>query len=484
MFVSRALLAIGIYSWCEPLELIGRWQKSAFLFTAFSLSIMRDYSFMGNGGLMIDTFTHSELGNGLALLAVSAGARQRYIASFALAGLVGFVNLFMGVWLAPLIMALVFRQLRLGRVRWDTLAQRTWPGIVFGLAFLVPVLVNLSHNPDLGTSPAFDFRVFLSQFWPLHFFVQNQPRHEVVGILIVFATWVGFTILLPSEPRKVMFLLGTVVVLVWICGAILPLVTASSLLLNLHVLRISTYFHLFAGLSAAAVLARWLTGREPADRLFWGPALLAASSISIATAVLVAPLLVLRLLWSGPTGAFRIALRIALLGLTTARLALVSQENIHNDVQFSIKGAAWQDVARWANAHTSKNAIFLLPVETLYYMPMDNIGARYTGDLTSGNEIFEAISHRRRWVSSKGGAAVMWTPSYYQEWRTRIRSVLTARTPGERLDYARRNGISFVVDNCVTIGNLRPVFRSGELCVFPAAPPKPLIDDPSTPSRR
>ena len=358
-FASRMLLIFGIYSWCAVFEIRQRVSKIMFLGISMSLAIMRDYSYMGNGGLMIDSFTHSELANGFALLALSMTVRKRYSIALTTVGLVGFLNLFMGVWLAPLIMALLVAQIATGTVQGPTLVRRAWPGALLGLALLAPVMMNLANNPDLGRPQPFDYRDYLAEFWPLHFFVQNQPHRDMYGIVIVFSSWVGFTSLLPDRPRKAMLLLGTGVIALWILGAILPLATSSSLLLNLHILRVSTYFHLLTGLSAAAVLVRWFTGTEPADRLFWAPALFAASAISIATSALVAPLLIVRLVWRAPKFLVHTWVRSGFLILIATSLALVSVKHIRYDIDFNNKKTEWTNVSAWA---AKKNrAGFALP---------------------------------------------------------------------------------------------------------------------------
>src|SRR5258708_33098413 len=80
--------------------------------------------------------------------------------------------------------------------------------------------------------------------------------------------------------------------------------------------------------------------------------------------------------------------------------------------------------------------------------------------------IFEFVSHRRVWVDYKRGAAVMWMPSYYRVWRTRLAEVEALNSLDQRVAYADRNGIDYVIDRCTpAAGQDGGVFRTELLCV-------------------
>ena len=80
--------------------------------------------------------------------------------------------------------------------------------------------------------------------------------------------------------------------------------------------------------------------------------------------------------------------------------------------------------------------------------------------------VFEFVSHRCVWVDFKRGAAVMWTPSYYQIWRSRVTDIEGLGSFGERVAYASRHGIGYVIDLCRDEpANVEAVFRTRHLCV-------------------
>jgi hypothetical protein len=64
----------------------------------------------------------------------------------------------------------------------------------------------------------------------------------------------------------------------YVAGIVLPSVTGSPLLLNLHMLRSSTIIHLLAGLAAAALAVNWLRNEKTGSFL---PACLIVLALSL-----------------------------------------------------------------------------------------------------------------------------------------------------------------------------------------------------------
>jgi hypothetical protein len=63
----------------------------------------------------------------------------------------------------------------------------------------------------------------------------------------------------------------------------------------------------------------------------------------------------------------------------------------------------------------------------------------------------------------------MWMPSYYQVWRTRLAEVEALNSLDQRVAYADRNGIDYVIDRCTPASAQDGgVFRTERLCVFRA----------------
>jgi hypothetical protein len=89
------------------LSIVTRPQQVFFALLVSLTWLLRQDSFGGGGGLFIEYFSHSEIGNGLFLLDLYLAFRQRIAAAITVVGAIFFVNAFMGVW-AIVVLAVVF----------------------------------------------------------------------------------------------------------------------------------------------------------------------------------------------------------------------------------------------------------------------------------------------------------------------------------------------------------------------------------------
>jgi hypothetical protein len=61
----------------------------------------------------------------------------------------------------------------------------------------------------------------------------------------------------------------------------------------------------------------------------------------------------------------------------------------------------------------------------------------------------------------------MWSPSYYHEWRQRVDEASALKTFEDKLDYARRNDVDYVIEGCVEARRDGLLFATRRLCVYP-----------------
>ena len=110
--------------------------------------------------------------------------------------------------------------------------------------------------------------------------------------------------------------------------------------------------------------------------------------------------------------------------------------------------AEWDRAGLWAKEHTAPDAVFLMP--TWYFRGA--VGRTEPGSvqdeavLNAGT--FQYSSQRRVWVDFRNGAAVMWFPSYYDEWHRKVVEVNRLTGPDQEATYARKNGITYIIDVC------------------------------------
>jgi hypothetical protein len=141
------------------------------------------------------------------------------------------------------------------------------------------------------------------------------------------------------------------------------------------------------------------------------------------------------------------------------------QSSLNQELTAAVKD--WQTVGAWARSTTPPDSNFLIlttSADSLARMPAADV--QRTLLLSASAAAFQAAAHRRIWVDFFNGGMVVFQPSYYDEWHSRVSAVLALRTISEKLRYARDNGVAYVIDDCTLYEaeNILPAFRSGQLC--------------------
>lgn len=462
---SRFLFFVGVLAMARPLHVTGVRETAALLVLVALAYLLRGTAPAGDGGLFVPIFTHSELANGTTLIALALAMRGRFGASVFAWSVTFFINIFMAVWLAPALALLALLALARRDVALSALLLRVMPGGVASLPLIVPVFMNVLGNPEFGHPPDFDYPTFLRDYWPTHFLVDQLAKRDLVVLAGLVATgWVA-SLTLAARARAAVQLVLLSYAAVWLAGAVVPWLTRSPTILNLHLLRSSAIIVILAVVVVAAAIARLWASPARVDRRLWAP-LLALLLVAGPYLILLVPgVLLLRQLRLVPaTFAARGVAAVALAAMAVSVGWAISAA-VAEDVRFRAGQRAWLALADWTRTHSAPGALFLLPTKNINFagaLPHDDNGPGFV----PGSDVFETAAERRVWVGFKEGAAVMWTPGYYDEWHRRVADVLRLRTLSERLAYARRNGIGYVVDHCT--GAVRPVYAGGDLCVYAA----------------
>lgn len=478
--LSRFLTILGLLLCAGQLGVRRRSQKIVFTALVCLAPMLRGVSYAGAGGLFLNVFTHSEIANGLSLLMIWCLVTGRVTMGLALNGLVFFVNAFVAVWNIVPVALLCAYGLATGRIDRARLARSAGLGLALAGALALPVVLNVLANPGFGRPAGFDYPTFLREFYPHHFLIGEIPAGQLVSVaLLLLLAHLGLWRLRPRAAPFLAVLWGYMAV--YAAGMVAPLLTGSPAILNLHLLRVSTFFHLLAALGSLALLTRMLHRRRPLHARATA-LLLFGLLCTLRPLTLLAPLLLLPrrppLLWQrlfrsrlparavGAAGLAALACAAALIG------GLTLKGWAHNRRVASV-AAEWEAIGLWARSHTAPDAVFLVPVagspdfaEALRDVPREIHEA--------GTSRFESAAHRRVWVDFGRGAAVMWQPAYYAEWRSRTRAVAALRSTPERRAYAAANGIAYLVERCAG-GNPEaappyPAFRTRNFCVLPVAP--------------
>lgn len=483
LIVSRTI-SVAAFLLCA--RLIGVDDRRAQLLFVFLLCVanfLRNTSFAGGGGLFVNFFSHSEVANGVSLLIVYLLLRERFGAALTLNGVVFFINAFYAVWnIVPIAFVILYHALQSRRTARE-LIQDAAPGAAVALLFAAPVLWTIVSNPDFGKPLAFDYRDYLRFFWPYHFiFGENDLAARLT---LIELTALGFLSLAALGKMRGFALVLAGYATVYMLGVAAPSFTASPTILNLHLLRVGSMIQYLSSLGVLALATLWWLEREgPRARLF-APLLIlfycTPTQGSVMAAVEVALCCAIVLAGSSRRGAFwgekalaamarffepGRTLRIGAVAIVLIGVGVVMKKRFHDQQVTSGWAQEWTALGEWARANT--------PVESVFIVPYSNFNTKARektpwGPLEEAAYVsapFEVAAHRQIYVDYKRGAAVMWSPSYYETWRRRFDEVSTLTSVEEKIAYAQRHGVNFVVALCGDADRPRAVTATNRLCAF------------------
>ncbi len=464
---SRFIAFIGFLACATLLGVKTRRDRAVFVaITAFS-KILAGSSYAGDGGLFINYFTHTEIANGLSLLAIYYAARGRLTEAFAANGAVFFTSQFMAAWNCLPLGIMIACLLRQQQISSSQALRRGALGLALFAILAAPVLRNMLTNPDFAIPLSFDYKVYLDQFWPFHFLFQSIPLRQKIALLMLIAT--GALAFVALGRRGFLFQAA-----LWGYGAVyaigiaLPALTGNATLLNLHLLQSSVGIHLLSALGASTLATTLMRSQDAKRSLVFGPLLVLTLCVS-KIAIPLSPAIILSYLTlvvkrHGPEipTSRRPMARYALIASLCAvwPYAIWTQSRASASIDRDI--AEWIKVGQWARATTSADASFLVPTSDI----RTDVTSSVQTDAVSGIEIFEYISHRRVWTDFVRGAAVIWMPSYYKTWRERLSAVLEQHSLEQKQRYAASVGVDYIIDRCRDADRGTAVFRTEKLCAF------------------
>lgn len=479
-FVARFVTFLGFLACAETLGLRRRGERALFVGLIVNVGLMSGLSYAGGAGLFINCGTHSELANGVALLAFAAAARGRFAGAATLAGAAFFTNAFMGVWtLAAIAAAAVaaFARRDLDRAK---LIRDIGVGAVGFAVWAAPVAVAIVANPEFGGRPPVDYRVYLAGYWGAHFLISSLKWVDVVMLAMIAA--LGAAAFRAAGPQGRAYLaIMAALAAIYLAGAAAPAVTGSPAILNLHLLRVGGFLQMLSVLAAATLATRKIfevLSDDPGSwrrraaaavagaSLCWPPAGAALAALACATVAAGRARLARfdrMAAGFGLGSAAGAGLWLALVAAFAAQTATSSTQN----AKIRAAAAEWAVLADWARASTPVETSFMIPIADLEDWQAPDLERRDRLTFLDAGAAFESRAERRIWVDFKRGAAVMWRPSYFTEWRGRVDDVFALTTLDQSLSYASRHAVDYVVAFCGDAGPA-PVFRTATLCVHAA----------------
>jgi hypothetical protein len=477
--LTRFIAFVGLLACADLLGVRKRTDRLFLTALLCATPLLRGDSLAGGGGLFINVFAHSEIDIGLTLLAIYFLIRGKIAVGVAFNGLVIFVNAFVGVWNAVVYVAVISVMLLQRAIPLRKTVFEIAVGTVIAGLLAAPVFWNIATNPEIGTPLGFDYVSFLEEYWPYHFLFEDVEAFQKLGLLSLTAMGLAAFIQLGKDGR--LFLVAMVAyVAVYCFGIIVPYFTHSPAVLNLHLLRVGVMLHLLAALGTLVLATKWWMNPDPIFARVFSPALilLTCTPMKMSSIQPTINLTLAGLLIAGSSSPYvhsiipqwvvrgRFRLRHFAVFLVTLGLLIVLTRNIILNERSASWIAEWKTLGLWAKAETPPNAVFLFPTWNLRgnsrASPLDVV----EDEAMSNSAIFEAMAHRSVFADFRRGAAIMWWPSYYQQWHQRVTEAISLDTYGSKIAYAKSNGISYLVEVCERHIAAEPAFTTKRLCVY------------------
>jgi hypothetical protein len=479
-FVSRFIAFAGFLACADLLGVKGR-REIIFLTALLCMtSLLRGQSLAGDGGLFINYFTHSEIANGLTLIILALLIRGWLVTALATNGLVCFMNVFIGVWDGIVIAAITMMMALKGEISWRNILLKGLIGTILAALLAAPVIRNVLIDPDFGKPLNFDYLTYLEEFWPYHFIFSEIATYEKVGLASMVA--LGIVAFAAIGRQSYPFIVATLAfVAVYAVGIIVPHVTHSPLVLNLHLLRVSTMLQLLVVLGSLVLTTKWWFCHNPIYKRFFSPLLvvLLCTPIKMTTIQPALNSIIALVVIAGsfyPAGVQarmpqwlldkRVRLNYLALAIVAVGFFVTITMSAISNARAEAWLAEWTTIGTWAKSNTPPNGTFLIPTWNFRGSSKQTQPDSDEDEAILNSAAFEAIAHRSVWIDLRNGAAVLWFPSYYEQWHQRVTEVNSLTSFATKAAYAKANGIGYIIDICERASTRSPVFSTKRLCVY------------------
>ena len=448
LFIFSRILFFGGFFLCCSLFSSLAWKD---LFCLGTLTLVTPFvygmSFAGGGGLFIDSFTHSELANGLVLIFVFFLAQRQFGLALAINGLCFFLNCFMALWnflpFGIVLISYLFNK----NYNMSFLKSLLVGLLIFGCCAF-PVVYNIISNPYIHSDLSFSFREYLLFYFPQHSLAESIPFFEYLKLSnLIIITFFCFTRL--GLVGKEFFIIFKCYLLLYLFGVLVSFLCPSVLMLNCHLLRSSVVFHLAATIAISIYLFFYIkNAKHLISYLF--PLVLLCTLLSDFTSILFTPLMLLRgkvvVLFSKDRIAFyfRKPLTILCFLFLVFYWSVFAGKNFLGSLRLNSRIDDLIELSSWIKFNTETNSVFILPTrnfndhETFY-------SKGFPGRGFCDFSVFQSFSERRVFVDFKRGAAVMWCPEYFFEWKPRVDSILQYMNLDDLVFFARGEKISYII---------------------------------------
>jgi len=252
------------------------------------------YTAIAKSGLFIDYFTHTELTYPFILLAFLLASKGRSLYAFLVNAIAFNINAFVSVWGGFVLVVDAILRSRAGtRGR----SRLILTGIMLSGVVALPTLIWIvTRSAGFHGSGTFSYVNFLRLYFPFHFFIESALKRDILDFIFCATSGFFALLLLPKTDFhcwRSWFITYLSLIVLFIMGAGLPMVTGNRFLLNLHIMRVDAVIQTLALLFIGVVAlydSNWF--RSFKQNNFYGVPIFCALAIgnwaAVAPAILAA----------------------------------------------------------------------------------------------------------------------------------------------------------------------------------------------------
>jgi hypothetical protein len=452
---------------------------------------LRHTSIIGNCGMFIDYFNHSEVSWIFVFLSIGLLSKNKIVLAYTMAGIVFSINAFIGIWLLFInTFALIFIK---NKVSIITLVKAVAGFALFALPVILWIYFAVS-----GKSEAVNFKFidYIRQYFPDHFLIEATNMNSFITHIILVCSGIVAAKNMPNGRYWVLVQIGAFIII--LLGIPLPYIIDNRFVFNLHLIRSAGVGQAIAAIIISISGTKMFLDKTDNSKRILGIIILLSLFIVYEIKYLGHAILLLSLLvgnlWDDRRGEgiykslidnlsqhrdklamfcsvlFVLALiknfvqtpfnvmqqqKLSLIILLTLLLLLnnirkVGVENYvsalfmvyaislsilimqdRNRLEANIdqmpENRSWKELVSWVRT-SNLHGPFLLPINE-----------------NDHTDYFQLQARKQVWVDWKQGAAVMWSPSFYEQWSTRSREVSALKTNKDYVDYAQKHDIHYIV---------------------------------------
>jgi len=441
-------------------------------------------SVIGLHGIFISYFTHSEVTWFFIFMSLSLLQLHRTTAAAAFIGLTFAINAFIGIWL----LAVVLFTMLYSRINIDKAIF-----IKFAAAFLLfaspVVLWIISSIIEQEPASTFSYIEYIRAYYPGHFLIEETSWHKLAILAFIFIC--GFLAAQFMQNKRYWVGIQIGCLLIFFIGVFLPYLFDSRNLFNLHLLRSDGLEQMIAIILTAIAGTKMLLDPSSVRRQLLGVVIL-LSLVSFPNRMEGLIIVFLALLagvisnedkgqksvsvlleWIKPYANGLVIVAVVgfwvvffsrggfggtqftkmILALLAFYLILHKSHFQHRErvlvfviaiycLMIPIRNSYWQYTGKISNAISEKKQSW---IDFVNMVKSSSLKGVFLVPINNNGDLFQLQSRKSVWVDWKQGAAVMWAPSFYEQWMQRYIEVSNLKSADDFIAYAKDHRIQYVV---------------------------------------